>query len=84
MYALRIDEGAMKHLEKLPQKIGQRIFRKLQDTREDPHRYFEKLTNRPEHRLRIGTYRVFADIDDTQSTISILDVRHRKSAYRKR
>ena len=84
MYELRFDEAVVKRLEKLSRTVGQRIFRKLRETREDPHRYFGTLTNRPEHRLRIGSYRVFADINDSERTTSVLDVRHRKNAYRKR
>ena len=64
MYELRFDEAVVKRLEKLPRTAGQRIFRKLRETREDPHRYFG--TNRPEHQLRIGSYRVFADINDSK------------------
>lgn len=82
MYGIRFDADAMKQLEKVPRASAQRILRKIQDTREDPHRYFRRLTNRPEYRLRVGSYRIFADIDDTEILILILDVRHRKNAYR--
>lgn len=80
MHEIRFDDAALKQLETLPHETARRIFGKIQETRTDPHRYFRRLKNRPDYRLRVGEYRIFADIEE--HAILILDVRHRKNAYR--
>ena len=43
MYELIFDEKAIQILEKFHRDVKIRIFKKLQLTKENPHRYFEKL-----------------------------------------
>ena len=83
MYELIFDEEAIKFLDKLEKSISKRIFNKIQETKEDPHRYFEKLTNRKEYKLRVGNYRVIADINDSKITIYVILIGHRKNIYKK-
>ena len=83
MHKLIFDDEAIKFLEKLPKKISKRIFNKIQDAKENPHRYFIKLTNRPEYKLRVGDYRVIADIDDSKITIYIIHIGKRSKIYNK-
>ena len=83
MYRLVFDEKAMQFLEKLPNKIGKRIFRKIQDTKINPHHYFVRLSNRKEYKLRVGDYRVIADIKDNKLIILIIHIGHRSKIYKK-
>ena len=83
MYKLIFDEEAIKFLDKLPKNISKRIFKKIQDTKENPHRYFIKLTNRQEYKLRVGDYRIIADINDSEITIYIIAIGHRSNIYKK-
>jgi len=83
MYNLVYDEKALQNLEKLEKKIRKRIFEKITSTKENPFHYFERLTGRSEFKLRIGDYRVIADIDEKEKRISILIVDHRKNIYKK-
>ena len=83
MYKIIFDEEAIKFLDKLQKTISKRIFKKIQETKEDPHRYFEKLTNRKEYKLRVGDYRVIADINDSEITIYVILIGHRKNIYKK-
>ena len=83
MYKLIFDEEAIKFLDKLPKDVSKRIFNKIQQTKEDPHRYFEKLTNGKEYKLRVGDYRVIADINDSKITIYVILIGHRKNIYKK-
>ena len=41
-----------------------------------------KLANRPEWRIRIGSYRVLYLIDDLRRTVTIVVVAHRRDVYR--
>ena len=79
MYALIFDEETIRSLKRLEKEISKRIFTKIQTTKQNPHRYYKKLKDRSEYRLRVGDYRVFADIDTR--TITILTIIHRKTAY---
>ena len=41
-----------------------------------------KLVNRPEWRVRVGTYRVLYQIDDKNKTVTIASVSHRRDVYK--
>jgi mRNA-degrading endonuclease RelE of RelBE toxin-antitoxin system len=43
MYELKFEKRAIHSLNKLDKSIKERIWNKLQDCKEDPFRYFEKL-----------------------------------------
>lgn len=83
MYKLIFDEEAIKYLDKLPKNISKRIFKKIQYTKENPHHYFIKLTNRQEYKLRVGDYRIIVDINDSKITIYIITIGHRSNIYKK-
>jgi len=84
MYTVGYDEEALENLEKLEKKIRKRIFEKISSTKENPFHYFERLTGRNDYKLRVGDYRVIADIDEKTCKISILFVDHRKNVYKKK
>jgi len=69
-------------LSKLPLEIKKRIYNKITSTKEIPHHYFEKLEGRSEYKLRVGDYRVIADIDDNSKKIHVLVVGHRRNIYK--
>lgn len=83
MYTVIYDEEALQNLEKLEKKIRKRIFKKITITKENPFRYFERLTAREEYKLRVGDYRVIADIDEKTKMISVLLINHRKNIYKR-
>ena len=41
-----------------------------------------KLVNRPEWRIRVGSYRVLYQVDDKKRTLTIASVSHRRDVYR--
>jgi len=83
MYTVIYDEEGLQNLEKLEKKIRKRIFEKITSIKENPFHYFERLTGRGEYKLRVGDYRVIADIDEKTKKISILFIDHRKNIYKK-
>jgi mRNA interferase RelE/StbE len=64
-------------------QLRKRIFEKITSTKENPFHYFEQLTGRSDYKLRVGDYRVIADIDEKTKRISILFIDHRKNIYKK-
>lgn len=80
-YRISFDEKVIDYLEKLPLLTRKRIFEKIISTKHNPFRYFKKLVDRPEFSLRVGDYRVLADIDKNEIRIFILLIGHRKNVY---
>ena len=83
MYKVIFDDKAIEFLEKLDKKNRKRIFNKIMSTKEEPLHYFEKLTSTNYYKLRVGDYRVVADIDKNEIKILVLLIGHRKNIYDK-
>ncbi len=80
-FETRFDEKAIGFLEKLPIQLKQRIFSRLLQTKQNPHHFFQRLEGRTDYKLRVGDYRVIADIDDAKSVIHVTLIGHRKNIY---
>ena len=80
-YEIQYDPDTITHLEKLPIITRKRIFNKISSTKENPFRYFERLGQRNDYKLRVGNYRIIADIDNKEKTIKITLIGHRKNIY---
>ena len=63
MYELVFDEDIIDFLGKLPKELKERIFGKIIEAKENPFHFFERLAGRSDYKLRIGDYRVIADIN---------------------
>lgn len=74
-------DSAIRQLKKLDRIVSRRIYEKVSELRENPHRYVQKLINSPYYRLRIGDYRVILDIRDNILRILVLKVGNRGSIY---
>ena len=83
MFKVIFDDKAIEFLEKLDKKNRERIFNKIMTTKEYPFHYFEKLTAKNYYKLRIGDYRVIADINKNEIKILVLLIGHRKNIYDK-
>lgn len=89
MFEFKIAET--KTFEKVKKKIDQKLYQKINDIvypqlRNNP--YFganiKKLKGEFEgfYRYRIGSYRLFYLIDEKKVLIFVIDLKHRKDAYR--
>ena len=78
-YEVIFDEQSIKYLNKLEKQLKERIFNKIIETKQNPFHFFEKLENRTDYKLRIGDYRVIADIENNK--IIITKIGHRKNIY---
>ena len=83
MYELVFDASALDFLSKLPEDTKERIFNKLVRAKENPFRYFERLSGRDDYKLRVGDYRVIADIDQRTNRIQVTLIGHRKNVYKR-
>ncbi|MFA6023141.1 MAG: type II toxin-antitoxin system RelE/ParE family toxin [Candidatus Pacearchaeota archaeon] len=81
MYKLIFEKRALHDLNKLESDIKERIWNKLQLCKENPFRFFEKLTETNGFKLRVGDYRVIADIFREKEVVIILKIGHRKNVY---
>lgn len=74
-------ESAIRQLKKLDRTVGRRIFNKVGELTNHPHRFVQRLVNSPYYRLRVGDYRVILDIQESFLRILVLNVGHRGSIY---
>ena len=82
-YELIYDDKALSQLQKLPKEASTRILKKLDDTKKDPFRHFERLKTSSLYKLRVGSYRVLADIQSKLIQITVLEVDHRRRVYKR-
>ncbi len=80
-YEVVFDEEAIDFLSKLPKEVKERIFNKIIQAKENPLHFFERLVSRTDYKLRVGDYRVIADINHDTQKIIITLVGHRKNIY---
>ena len=83
MYKIVFEKKALHELNKLETIVKERIWSKLQNSKENPFRFFEKLVETQGFKLRIGDWRVIADILREKEAIIVLRVGHRKNIYDK-
>jgi len=83
-FRLEIDAAAEKDLDRLPHAEVRRISEKMLALAHQPRPPgCLKLKHRDNKwRVRIGTYRIIYEIDDIRRVFTVLQVRHRKDAYR--
>jgi len=83
MISYKIDfwKKAENNFLKLPKDIQLRITKKLTIAQQDPFLFFIHLKGRQDYKLRVGDYRVIADINKIERKIEITKIGHRKNVY---
>ena len=74
-------DSAVRQLKKIDRSVARRIFDKVGDLRENPHRFVQNLTNSPYCRRRVGDYRAILDIQEAFLRFLVLKVGHSESIY---
>lgn len=82
-YGIIYDRNATDDMSKLPKQLRKRIFNKAKDAKENPEHFFEQLSGRTDYKLRIGDYRLIADINHSLKRIEVTFVDHRKRVYKR-
>ena len=82
MYEVIFDEEAIRFLHQIPTETKESIFNKIISTKENPFRFFVRLTGRTDYKLRVGDYRIIAEIDQNNKKIKVTLIGHRKNVYK--
>lgn len=84
-WKIEFARSAEKELSKLDRPVAQRILRFLRDrVAEDPRSVGEPLKAELSGfwKYRVGSYRLYADIQDENVTLLVVKVGHRRHVYR--
>ena len=84
MYELYIEHKAEKDLGKLPPQYFKLVVAKIKKLSYDPHPKGSRKIIGTENfwRIRIGSYRVLYEIIESELTIRIYKIAHRKDIYK--
>jgi mRNA interferase RelE/StbE len=82
-YSIFFKDSVRKDLDTIPKNDLQRIMERIASLGENPRPPgCEKLSGQEKYRLRQGNYRVIYSIEETQLTIWVVKVGHRREVYR--
>lgn len=82
-YSIFLKESVRKDLESIPKNDLQRILSRISTLADDPRPVgCEKLSGQEKYRLRQGDYRIVYSIQDTELTVWVVKVGHRRKVYR--
>lgn len=84
MYEIIFDDESIDFLNGLQKQLKKRIFNKIMSTKENPFHFFIRLEGRDDYKLRVGDYRILADINQYLKRIEITRIGHRKNIYEKK
>ncbi|MBI4599491.1 type II toxin-antitoxin system RelE/ParE family toxin [Candidatus Uhrbacteria bacterium] len=78
---MRIDSVVLKQLKKIPRRYAERIFEVIRSFAINPYAGdIEKMKGEDAlWRRRVGSYRVFYEVDGAKKIITVFDVRRRTS-----
>jgi mRNA interferase RelE/StbE len=84
MYSIRIKRSASKQLEKLPQKVAERLVKVIDNLAENPRPDGVKKLQGTEnyYRIRLTDYRIIYSIADNELIVEVIKVGHRKDVYK--
>jgi len=74
-------DSALKQFEKLERSVQLRISAALERIRVRPQAFLRRLVGKETYRLRVGDYRVIADLEHQRLLILVIEVGHRKNIY---
>jgi len=74
---------AYTQLQKLPSALANRIVEKIEQIKEFPEHYLERLEDTDFFKLRIGKYRVLVDWKREENTLDILYIEKRSKIYKR-
>ena len=82
-YAVEFKASGRKELERLPAKLVQRIFPKLEALATEPRPSGCKKLKGSDNtwRIRVGDYRIVYTIDDSKLAVTVTRIRHRSEVY---
>ena len=82
MHQIIIKPKAQKQFDNLPKDIQIRILSALERTRIRPERFFKRLVGKELYKLRMGQYRIIAELKNKDLIILVIEIGHRKNIYK--
>jgi len=83
-YRIILSRSAVRELDRLPSKTHDRMIEHLRQLEEDPRRFgAEKLTGLDAYKVRVGSYRIIYEINDTLREVRVAMVDDRKQVYKR-
>ena len=83
-YRIYFRKTAAKELEKLPKATLRKVVDRIEDLSTNPRPAgCEKLSRLELYRIRQGDYRIVYSIQDSELTIWVIKVGHRKEVYKR-
>ena len=85
LYSVAIKRSAEKEMDRFPAPIRERIWKVLLSLEHAPRPAgCKKLSLLDQYRMRVGKYRILYSVDDAHRLVTVVSVRHRREAYRRR
>jgi mRNA interferase RelE/StbE len=82
-YQVILPKSAQKELDRLPNRIEERMVDALSALKEQPRpAACKKLRGENAWRIRVGDYRAIYEIDDRNARIVVVTIGHRREVYR--
>jgi mRNA interferase RelE/StbE len=82
-YKIFFKDSVRKDLDAIPKGDLQRIMERIGSLADDPRPAgSEKLSGQDKYRVRQGNYRIVYSIQDTELTVWVVKVGHRREVYR--
>lgn len=83
VYSLFFKDSVKKDLNSIAKNDLRRIMERIESLAENPRPLgCEKLSGQEKYRLRQGNYRIIYSIQDSQLTVWVVKVGHRREVYR--
>jgi mRNA interferase RelE/StbE len=83
VYSLFLKDSVRKDLHSIPDCHLKRIVERIGSLAENPRPIgCEKLSGQERYRVRQGNYRIIYSIEDSQLTVWVVKVGHRREVYR--
>ena len=84
MYDVYLERAAEQDLRRLPAEVFYRIMPRIRALADEPRPpgCHKLMGSTSDWRIRIGDYRVLYEIDETERSVRVFRVRHRREAYR--
>ena len=83
VYEIFFKKSVRKDFASIPKKDGRKILERIASLGENPRPAgAKKISGQEKYRLRQGHYRIIYSIQDTEVTVWIVKVGHRKDVYR--
>jgi len=78
-----LTEAFAREFKKTEEQTRARVKKKLETASQEPFLYFERLKGQELFKLRIGKYRIIAQISPAKKQITLLSIGLRKNIYDK-